>query len=48
VIAVIADRGTDASIALHRKAGFTDVGRLTEVGEKFGEPLGVFLLQKSL
>jgi phosphinothricin acetyltransferase len=48
VIAVISDRGTDASIALHRKAGFVDVGRLTEVGEKFGEPQGVFLLQKSL
>jgi phosphinothricin acetyltransferase len=48
VIAVISDRGADASIALHRKAGFVDVGRLTEVGEKFGEPQGVFLLQKTL
>ncbi|MDQ0613235.1 L-amino acid N-acyltransferase YncA [Microbacterium sp. W4I4] len=48
VIAVIADRGADASIALHRKAGFVDVGRLTDVGEKFGESQGVFFLQKSL
>ncbi|MGB3376840.1 MAG: N-acetyltransferase family protein [Microbacterium sp.] len=48
VIAVIADRGADASIALHRKAGFVDVGRLTEVGEKFGEMQGVYFLQKSL
>jgi len=48
VIAVIADRGADASIALHRKAGFVDVGRLTEVGEKFGESQGVYFLQKSL
>lgn len=48
VIAVVADRGTEASIALHRKAGFVDAGRLTEVGEKFGEPQGVFLLQKTL
>lgn len=48
VIAVIADRGAAASLGLHRKAGFTDAGRLTAVGEKFGEPLGVHLLQKSL
>jgi phosphinothricin acetyltransferase len=48
VIAVISDRGADASIALHRKAGFVDVGRLTDVGEKFGESQGVYFLQKSL
>ncbi|MEV7620388.1 N-acetyltransferase family protein [Microbacterium sp. NPDC089321] len=48
VIAVIADRGADASIGLHRKAGFVDAGRLLEVGEKFGERLGVHFLQKSL
>ncbi|MDT0156829.1 N-acetyltransferase family protein [Microbacterium sp. ARD32] len=48
IIAVIADRGTDASLALHRRAGFVDAGRLTEVGEKFGEPQGVLLLQKTL
>ncbi|MEV7631230.1 N-acetyltransferase family protein [Microbacterium sp. NPDC089318] len=48
IIAVIADRGAEASIALHRKAGFTDAGRLVEVGEKFGERLGVHFLQKSL
>lgn len=48
VIAVIADRGAEASTALHRKAGFVDAGRLTEVGEKFGERLGVLFLQKAL
>lgn len=48
VIAVIADRGADASIALHRKAGFVDAGRLTDVGEKFGAPLGVLFMQKAL
>lgn len=48
VISVIADRGAEASIALHRKAGFADAGRLAEVGEKFGERLGVHFLQKSL
>lgn len=48
VVAVIADSGADASIALHRKAGFTDAGRLIEVGEKFGHRLGVHFLQKPL
>lgn len=48
VIAVIADSGAEASIGLHKKAGFVDAGRLTEVGEKFGSPLGVYFLQKSL
>ncbi|WP_193598553.1 GNAT family N-acetyltransferase [Microbacterium sp. YJN-G] len=48
VVAVIADRGADASIALHRKAGFTDAGRLTDVGVKFGESQGVYFLQKAL
>lgn len=48
VIAVIADRGAEASIALHRKAGFVDAGRLTDVGLKFGEWQGVHFLQKSL
>lgn len=48
VIAVIADRGAEASIALHRKAGFVDAGHLKDVGEKFGMPLGVHLMQKAL
>ena len=48
VIAVIADSGAEASTGLHRKAGFTDAGRLVEVGEKFGRRLGVLFLQKSL
>src|SRR5687767_11172272 len=33
------------SIALHRKLGFTDAGRLTEVGHKFGRWLDVVYLQ---
>ena len=48
VIAVIADCGADASIALHRRAGFVDAGRLTDVGHKLGLELGVLLLQKTL
>lgn len=48
VIAVIADSGADASIALHRKAGFTEAGRLADVGEKFGQTIGVLFLQKTI
>lgn len=48
VIAVISEEGADASIALHRRVGFVDAGRLTAVGEKFGRDLGVVLLQLSL
>ncbi|WP_309128095.1 N-acetyltransferase family protein [Microbacterium sp.] len=48
VIAVIADQGAEASVALHRGAGFTDAGALQRVGVKFGRDLGVFFLQRSL
>lgn len=48
IIAVIADRGADASIRLHRKAGFADQGHLGKVGFKFGRWVGTFLMQKSL
>lgn len=48
VIAVIADSGAYASLALHHRAGFIDAGRLHGVGEKFGTRLGVHLLQLSL
>jgi L-amino acid N-acyltransferase YncA len=48
VIAVIADRGADASIKMHKNFGFTEVGRMGKVGFKFGRWLGTVLLQKSL
>jgi phosphinothricin acetyltransferase len=48
IIAVIADRGAEASIRLHRKAGFADQGHLGKVGFKFGRWVGTFLMQKSL
>jgi L-amino acid N-acyltransferase YncA len=49
VIAVIADTGvTGASPALHRRHGFTDVGRLTDVGYKHNRWLDTLLLQRSL
>ena len=48
VVAVVADSDTDASLALHRQAGFTDAGRLERVGRKFDRWLGTTLLQKTL
>ena len=36
VIAVIADSGDPASVALHRACGFADAGRLSRVGYKHG------------
>ncbi len=48
VIAVIADQGADASIAMHRNFGFKEVGRMGKVGFKFDRWLGTVLMQKSL
>lgn len=48
VIAVIADKGAEASIAMHKRFGFTEVGHMGRVGFKFGRWLGTYMLQKSL
>jgi phosphinothricin acetyltransferase len=48
VIAVIADGGDPASAALHRAAGFTDSGRLRNVGRKYGRLLDTLLMQRDL
>ncbi|RZS67841.1 phosphinothricin acetyltransferase [Agromyces ramosus] len=48
IIAVIADQGAEASIALHEKFGFEEIGRMGRVGFKFDRWLGTVLLQKSL
>jgi L-amino acid N-acyltransferase YncA len=48
VIAVIADTGDPASIALHHRFGFTDAGRLTRVGFKHDRFVDTVLLQRSL
>jgi phosphinothricin acetyltransferase len=48
IIAVIADRGADASIAMHKAFGFREIGRMGKVGYKFDRWLGTVLLQKSL
>ncbi len=48
VIAVIADTGSDASAALHRRFGFTQAGRLTGVGRKQGRWIDTVLMQREL
>lgn len=48
VIAVIADTGDPASEALHRSAGFVEVGRLNRVGFKHGKSIDTVLMQLSL
>jgi L-amino acid N-acyltransferase YncA len=48
VIAVIADTGSDASAALHRRFGFTEAGRLSAVGRKQGRWIDTLLMQKDL
>lgn len=48
MVAIISDKGAEASIALHEKLGFEEVGRMGRVGYKFGRWLGTVYLQKSL
>ena len=48
VIAVIADTGDPASGALHKSAGFVEVGRLSKVGLKHGQWIDTLLMQLSL
>ena len=48
VIAVIADTGSDASIALHRRFGFAQAGRLSAVGCKHGRWIDTILMQRQL
>ncbi|MGI9823213.1 N-acetyltransferase family protein [Agromyces sp. Marseille-Q5079] len=48
MIAVIADQGAEASIALHEKFGFVETGRMGRVGFKFDRWLGTIMLQRSL
>ncbi len=48
MIAIIGDSGNAASIALHRRLGFTSVGTLRSVGFKFGRWLDTVLMQRPL
>lgn len=47
VIGVIAEEA-EVSIRLHERFGFEEIGRMHDVGFKFGRWLGIRLLQKSL
>lgn len=47
-LAFIGDSYNAASIGLHRKLGFTHVGTLSNVGEKFGKLLDVVVMQRTL
>lgn len=48
IIAVIADQGAEASLALHKKFGFVETGRMGKVGFKFERWIGIILMQRSL
>ena len=48
MIAVIADSGDPASAALHRACGFTEAGRLRNVGRKHGRLIDTLLMQHEL
>ncbi len=48
IIAVIADHGAEASLALHQKFGFVETGRMGKVGFKFERWIGIILMQRSL
>jgi L-amino acid N-acyltransferase YncA len=48
IIAVIADQGAEASIAMHKNFGFKEIGHMGKVGFKFDRWLGTVLMQKSL
>jgi L-amino acid N-acyltransferase YncA len=48
LLAVIADAGDPASANLHRSLGFTEAGRLVEVGCEFDRRLDTVLFQRSM
>lgn len=48
MIAIIADSGAEASLALHKRQGFVETGRMGKVGYKFGRWIGIVMMQKSL
>jgi L-amino acid N-acyltransferase YncA len=48
IIAVIADKGAEGSIKIHKDFGFKDIGHMGKVGFKFDRWLGTYMMQKSL
>ncbi|MCJ1713737.1 GNAT family N-acetyltransferase [Curtobacterium sp. VKM Ac-2922] len=48
VVAVIADRSADASIRLHERLGFEEIGRMGKVGYKYDRWLGTVTMRLRL
>jgi phosphinothricin acetyltransferase len=48
IVAVIGDSGNSASIALHRRLGFTESGVVRDAGHKHGRWVDIVLMQKTL
>ena len=48
MIAVIADSDAEVSVRLHKSCGFTEAGRLADVGYKHGKWIGTLLMQRAL
>ncbi len=48
LVAVVADTGIPASLALHRACGFVEAGRLRAVGWKHGRWIDTVLMQRPL
>jgi L-amino acid N-acyltransferase YncA len=48
VIVVIADKGAEASVQMHKNFGFKETGRMGRVGFKYGRWLGSITMQKTL
>lgn len=48
LVAIIGDSGNSASVGLHRKLGFREVGTLRNVGLKFGRWLDTVIMQRTI
>jgi phosphinothricin acetyltransferase len=48
MLAVIGDSGNAASVAVHRRAGFTTIGTIQAAGFKFGRWVDTVLMQRPL
>jgi phosphinothricin acetyltransferase len=48
MVAIIADKGAEASIRMHETFGFRQVGQMGKVGFKFDRWLGTVMMQKKL
>jgi L-amino acid N-acyltransferase YncA len=48
MIAVIADSDAEASVGLHKSCGFSEAGRLADVGFKHGRWLATLLMQRAI